>query len=182
MSYWTHITGWLEVVPMGRTQEEKEYILKTVLNHLPVVQGSEEDMYVHIIQAGGHNSICSCDEYGYSTNNLKDVFAKNPRRSRNHGWLQTQDYYYLFVEGSLRDRTFDDTYRQFIKWLTRLAKRVRVKETDVLICADKGLRIDTDLFSDIFEEPTWSQCKEEIKYIFPYEDYDFNWCEHLMWE
>lgn len=59
MSCWSYITGWVQVQPMGRTQEEKDYILKTVLNHLPVVQGSEEDMYVHIIKAGGYDMSCS---------------------------------------------------------------------------------------------------------------------------
>lgn len=53
MSEWTYCEGYIEVTPFGRTQEEKEFILKTILNHLPIVDGSEEPMYTHIIKAGG---------------------------------------------------------------------------------------------------------------------------------
>ena len=48
MSNWTYVMGQIIVAPMGRTQNEKEYILKTVLDHLPLVTGSEEDMQVYI--------------------------------------------------------------------------------------------------------------------------------------
>ena len=41
MSYWTHINGVIDVSPMGRTPAEQRYILETVLNHLPIVSGSE---------------------------------------------------------------------------------------------------------------------------------------------
>ena len=60
MSWWTYINGTITVEPMGRTQAEKRYILETVLNHLPIVTGSERDMEVHIIQKDGHNSSSSC--------------------------------------------------------------------------------------------------------------------------
>ena len=33
MSMWTHITGAIRVNAIGRTQAEKEYILKTILDH-----------------------------------------------------------------------------------------------------------------------------------------------------
>ena len=62
MSWWTYINGTIEVRPMGRTQAEKRYILETVLNHLPLVTGSERDMNVYIIQENGTNSSSSCDE------------------------------------------------------------------------------------------------------------------------
>lgn len=70
MSYWTYVNGTITVSPMGRTQAEKEYILKTVLNHLPLVTGSERDMNVYIIQKNGSNTCSSCDEFGEVTNNL----------------------------------------------------------------------------------------------------------------
>ena len=43
MSWWTYINGTITVSPMGRTQAEKRYILETVLDHLPLVTGSERD-------------------------------------------------------------------------------------------------------------------------------------------
>lgn len=180
MSRWTYVTGWVLVNPLGRTQEEMEYVLKSVLNHLPVVTGSEEDMYVHIIRAGGHNCSSSHDEYNEWTNNLTDECGK---KSRLGGWLQTQDNYYLFIEGHFRDTLFDETYRQFIKWLIRLAKRVRVCDADVLVSGDwdsRSERINAEFFDDIWELPSWSTWRDK-KYIYPYEDYDTNWCEHLLW-
>ena len=50
MSYWTYVNGNIIVSPMGRTQAEKRYILETVLDHLPLVTGSEKNMNVYIIQ------------------------------------------------------------------------------------------------------------------------------------
>lgn len=64
MSSWTYIQGTITVSPIGRTQAEKRYILDTVLAHLPIVSGSEKDMDVYVIQKNGHNSSCSCDEFG----------------------------------------------------------------------------------------------------------------------
>ena len=128
MSYWTYINGTIIVRPMGRTQPEKRYILETVLNHLPRVTGSEGDMNVYIIQKNGHNSSCSCDEFGEVTNNLLDRYGY---KSRSRGWLQTQDEYILVVNAALRDREFEQTYREFMKWFVRLCKRVGCE--DVLV-------------------------------------------------
>jgi hypothetical protein len=49
-------------VPKGTSQEEKEYILKNTLNHLPVVDGSEGKMQVCINQKDGFSS---CTLKGY---------------------------------------------------------------------------------------------------------------------
>lgn len=53
MSSWTYVHGTIVVSPLGRTQHEKRYILETVLDHLPVVTGSERDMEVYVIQKEG---------------------------------------------------------------------------------------------------------------------------------
>lgn len=50
MSSWTYVHGTIVASPPGRTQHEKRYILETVLDHLPVVTGSERDMEVYVIQ------------------------------------------------------------------------------------------------------------------------------------
>ena len=177
MSYWTHITGTITVAPMGRTQAEKRYILETVLEHLPLVTGSERDMNVHIVQKANTNSSCSCDEFGMTTNNLKDWYGHSNRR---RGWLNTQDEYIIVVEGDFRDRLFDDTYREFIKWLCRLAKRVDVCGVLVNIdSSDKGSRIICEIgkydnaFAKMFEYPSWSYANK---------DKSINWCEYLMWD
>ena len=107
MSFWTYVNGTVIVSPMGRTQAEKRYILETALNHLPLVTGSEKGMNAYIIQKNGHNSSSSCDEFGYVTNNLVDRYGN---KSRKCGWMRTQDEYILVVEGSLRDRMFNQTF------------------------------------------------------------------------
>lgn len=175
MSYWTHINGTITVCPLGRTQAEKRYILETVLNHLPLVTGSERDMDVHIVQKAGHNSSLSCDEYGEHTNNLIDQYG---RKSKN-GWLRCQDEYIIVIEGNFRDRMMKQTYREFIKWICRLSKRVMVHQCLIRIDADYETSIlinEKDEYSNkfykMFERPSWSQDS----------DGEPTWCEHLMWE
>lgn len=174
MSFWTYINGTIAVSPLGRTQAEKRYILNTVLSHLPIVSGSERDMDVYVIQKNGHNCSSSCDEFGEVTNNLVDRYG---RKSRKRGWLETQDEYILVVNASLRCREFEETYREFMKWLCRLAKRVMVHEILVSI---KGYGVsniiqdkDYGVFYEMFEDPSWCS-KTGMD--------EPNWCEYLMWD
>lgn len=156
---------------MGRTQAEKRYILDTVLEHLPLVTGSEKDMDVYVIQKNGYNSSCSCDEFGQVTNNLVDSYGN---KSRNRGWLRTQDEYILVVNGSFRDKKFEETFKEFQKWLCRLAKRINIEDVLVEI---KGyeesaiIKNANDVYKKMFENPTW--CND---------DGEPNWCEFMMWD
>lgn len=182
MSYWTYVNGIVRVSPMGRTQAEKRYILETVLEHLPLVTGSERDMNVHIVQRSGTNESCSCDEFGETTNNLVDHFGQ---KSQSRGWLRVQREYILVVEGALRDRMFEQTYKEFQKWLCRLAKRIDVDDVLVEVTGygkssiirnpeirKKGIW-DT-AYGQMFEKPTWCQNDKEFR--------EPNWCEYLMWD
>lgn len=160
MSYWTYITGVITVHPMGRTQPEKRYILDTVLEHLPKVTGSEEDMHIHVVQRAGYNHWSSHDEFG--------------------AWIPHQDYkmqdeYFLIIEASLRDRTFDETKLELNKWLNRLAKRVGVEEILVRLEAYNRELIISDAkpYSEMFEWPSWSSANG---------DGEPTWCEYLMWD
>lgn len=180
MSWWTYINGTVTVRPMGRTQAEKRYVLDTVLEHLPLVTGSEKDMNVYVIQKNGYNSSCSCDEFGRVTNNLIDNYGD---KSRSRGWLRTQDEYILVVDGAFRDRMFDQTYREFMKWLCRLAKRIGVE--DVLVEVTdyekstliRNTKIQRDKYSwqksfdQLYEEPSWCNGDGEL-----------NWCEYLLYD
>lgn len=168
MSFWTSINGIITVSPMGRTQAEKTYILQTVLDHLPVVNGSERDMNVYMIQKNGGSSISSCDEFGFDTNNLIDDYGQ---KSRNYGWLRCQDEDILVVNGDFRDRMFDETLSEFNKWLCRLAKRISIEDIMVKIKGyDKELLIDnSEPYKQMFESPSWLEEGTE------------NWCEYLMW-
>lgn len=179
MSFWTYIQGTITVSPMGRTQPEKRYILETVLNHLPRVTGSEGDMNVYIIQKNGYNSSCSCDEFGEMTNNLIDWHGN---KSRSRGMLRTQDEYILIVDAALRDREFEQTYREFVKWLVRLCKRVGCEDVLVEIKGyDKSTVIKDrniqrkkysfkSVFDGLFENPSWCNDIGEV-----------NWTEFMMW-
>lgn len=179
MSYWTYIQGTITVSPIGRTQAQKRYILDTVLSHLPIVSGSEKDMDVYVIQKNGHNSSCSHDEFGERTNNLTDWYGD---RRRNRGMLRTQDEYILVVDAALRDREFDKTYREFIKWLVRLGKRVMIDHILVKISGYNKSTIIKDycvknekyswqnVFNNLFENPSWMN-----------DDGEVNWCEYMLY-
>lgn len=169
MSYWTYINGTITVEPMGRTQAEKRYILDTVLEHLPIVTGSEMDMNVYVIQKDGYNSSSSCDEFGQVTNNLR-------RRMYSNGWMQIQSEYILVVDAALRDRTYEDTYIEFQKWLCRLSKRVEVINLLVKVNGYEKSEIITNknnVYSKMFEWPAWTGLDK---------DNSPNWCEYLMWD
>lgn len=180
MSMWTYVNGTITVNPMGRTNEEKEYILKTVLNHLPLVTGSEEDMNIYIIPKKGYNSSCSTDEFGEKTNNLTDSYG---RKNRDRGYLQVQDEYIIVVNGALRDREFEQTYREFIKWIVRLGKRISIENILVeikgyeksSIIKNRNIQNKREswksVFDGLFEDPSWSN-----------DDGKVNWTEFMMWD
>lgn len=170
MSYWTHIRGSIEVDVNGRTQAEIEYILKTVLEHLPRVQGSEGDMEIHIVKHDGHNSSTSCDEYGQHTNNLID-FRYGYKTNKN-GWLQTQSNYTLTIIGDLRDKHFKETYKEFMRWLIRLSKRLFIQDVLIRITDSIKSTIIDDDFSQFYEYPSWSCGNENSEPA---------WWEHLCW-
>lgn len=172
MSFWTYINGTINVSPMGRTQAEMRYILDTVLAHLPGVTGSEGDMKIHIIESAYENSSSSHDEFDMMTDNLIDRYGC---RNRERGWMRLHDEYIIVVEASLRDRMFEETYREFQNWLCRLAKRVHVHKVLVEIKGyDKSEIINDDYYGkyyEMFESPSWCNDSGEP-----------NWCEYLMWK
>ena len=173
MSWWTYVTGSIRVSVPGRSQPEIQYILDTVLEHLPRVTGSEEDMHVHAIREHGFRSSCSCDEFGMRTNNLLDMDGYKTSRG---GWMQTQDHYIIAVEGYLRDRYLHETKAEFMKWICRLAKRLIVEDVLVRIWDfDSEFIInEKDKFHDMWEHPSWSSATDATG--------EPAWWEHLMWE
>ena len=169
MSWWTYVRGTIYVDVPGRTQPEIEYILKTVLDHLPVVTGSENDMEVHFVKRAFYSCSSSCDEFGMRTNNLKDDYGSHSRR---HGMLDVQSQYILVLDGSLRDREFEETKREFIKWLCRLSKRLFIADIMVEISSYKKSWVikDTRGFCDMHESPSWA------------DEGSIAWWEYLMWD
>lgn len=157
MSWWTYINGTITVYPMGRTQAEKRYILETILSHLPKVTGSEKNMYVHIVQKIGYNSSNFWDEFEIPSD--KEI--------------KTQDYYILVFEASLRDRTFKETFKEFNKFLNRLAKRVLIENILVSVkdFSKEFVFKNEKPYSEMYEWPSWSNDTGEPA-----------WWEYLMWD
>lgn len=151
MSMWTYINGTITVNAIGRTQAEKEYILRTVLDHLPLVTGSEEDMNVYLIQANGHDCSSSVDEFENSSNQLVDSYGAH---NQKHGRFKTQSEYIIVVDGALRDRMFDTTFAEFNKWLCRLAKRALIDKVLVELTGGDTTYVFNDhsgIYRDMFE-------------------------------
>jgi hypothetical protein len=156
MSIWSYVHGAIEVEPRGRTQAEKEYILKTVLSHLPRVNGSEEPMRVYINETKGYNVSCNHDEFLNSSN----LGTGYPRK------FETQSVYLVTILGYLRDVEYDEAIRMFTAWMCRFSKRILIEDCIVKIeCEDKQ-KIFTNnnrVYTDMFE----------------YED---SWTDYLMWD
>ena len=170
MSFWTYVRGYIKVYCVGRTQPEIEYILKSVLDHMPRITGSEGDVVVHIVKEDGESSSSSYDEYYDCTNNLVNSYGD---KSYKNGWLETQSNFYLFLEGSLRDRQFEQTYRETMKFLCRLAKRIDVRDILIKVQGYQQSVIidDAKPFDEMYENPSWCNDTHEPA-----------WWEHLMWK
>ena len=122
MSSWTHVKGVVEVDVPGVTQAETRYVLDTVLAHLPKVTGSESDMSVYVVQESGCNCAMCTDEFGQFSN----LLAGQSGGQGHSGWLEMQSCYMIVLDGDLRDKEFDETKRELMKFLCRLAKRLPV--------------------------------------------------------
>ena len=144
MSMWTYVRGLIEIGAPGRTQAEKDYILQTVINHLPKVTGSEYGMNIYTIRANGHNHWSNRDEL-----------------DRLNCDFKTQSKYFLVLDGSLRDRRYADTLKELNKFLNRLAKRLPVHSMYVQVYTYDRSHIHTftnenDYYGKMFEsEHPW---------------------------
>lgn len=173
MSMWTYISGTITVDAIGRTQAEKEYILRTILDHLPLVTGSEGDLSVYLIKANGHDCSSSVDEFENRSNQLTNSYGAHDQKN---GWLKTQSKYIIVVDGSLRNRMFDTTFAEFNKWLCRLAKRVQIDKVLVELTGENKIYVFTDndnVYRNMFEYPSWSCLNDGGEPA---------WWEYLYWQ
>ena len=151
MSRWTYIVGNVTVRMSEKTDEQAEYILKTVLKHLPKVCGSEGDMEVKVVNSDMITGWSSHDEFEAWTD--------------KEGHYEHQEFN-IVINAYLRDTYFDETYRAFVKWLTRLAKRIRIDNGCVKISdgwKDNIVMIDCDPFYNLYELGK------------------NNWCNYMRW-
>ena len=173
MSYWTHILGTVTIDPMGETQAEKRYMVETALAHLPLVTGTEDNMFTHVIQRGGINEWHSHDEFSQYSQQAQKRFSKRG--------IEVQSEYIIVVEGDLRDRKQNETVREFTNWLCRLSKRIMVEGVTVSISSsDKDtpciITDENGMFHDMYEKPSW--CRKDKSQ--PPDSY--NWCEYLLFD
>lgn len=167
---WSHINGTITIMPFGRSQAEKRYVLDTVLAHLPKIKSEEGEMNIYTIQKNGFDSYTSTDEFGQFTNlgNSAQGFGSC------YGY-ETQNYYIIVVDGYLRYKEYGDTLREFTKWLCRLSKRIIVTDIFVKVSADEKRYVfdNYEPFEDMFENFSWTNEKTSDT---P------NWCEFMLWD
>lgn len=142
MGMWTYVRGLIEIGAPGRTQAEKDYILQTVIDHLPKITGSERNMDIHTVRAYGHDTWSNRDEL----DNLDLDF-------------KTQSRYFLLLDGGLRDRWYADTFKELNKFLNRLAKRLIVNSAYVQLndyCSSYTFTNKNNCYSHMFDnENPW---------------------------
>lgn len=149
MSNWTTVSGVIEVDTYAGTTHKARYITECVINHLPRISGSEGDVDIFINQPSNYNLSSSCDELCAETNLMeKDYYG-----FRQHK-VQTKTI--ITVQGHLRDTYSNEIYRQVVKWLTRLSKRLHVCSVHLYV-ADyyKDYRLDNPQWVIDMPEDDW---------------------------
>lgn len=150
MSNWTYVRGLIELDVPGRTQAEIDYILQTVVDHLPKVTGSEGNMDIHIDRACGYNTWQNFDEF---YNRVEDFKA--------------QSRYFLVLDGNLRNRCYEETFKELNKFLNRLAKRIYIESMYVNLLGtfpqSHMFTNENDCYGNMFDSKN-------------------PWYDYLMWE
>lgn len=174
MSTYFRINGVVTVKPKGRTQAEKQYVLETVLQHLPLVTGIDTKMNVHIVPCySGGKSDFNLDEFGKATDNIypwkeRAFVAVGDAYNLVQSEKPIFDSYTLVLDAALWFIDYDKGCREFQKWLCRLAKRVLVNTVVVALFADDSAQ------SMVLSE-------YDNVYVDMFED-EQNWCDFLLWK
>ncbi len=155
MSHWSTITGTLTIeVFTGQTQPEINYILQSVLQSLPDVNPSlhtkpipyplEAHFDIFLNNPSLNRSSCTHDDNliyaGHSSYNLenKNRFVPNYNKYQNSAkMIETCTTYILTVNGLFRDAFFENTLKDFTKWLLRLSRKIYVNDMCIKIEGDR---------------------------------------------
>lgn len=123
MDIWTNIRGTIYCSPAGATPEEQEYILKTVLRHLPKVnpyKTRRDNMFeTYINRINQPQGFRPWDEFGNDSNltDYDDYCYK----------AFSCDYSFVItLYGMFRSDNQSDVLKRFEKWLCRFSKRILV--------------------------------------------------------
>lgn len=117
MSKWVQIIGTIEVNTFASSDAESIFIAQTVVNHLPKITGSENDVEYYLTLKKGHNTSSSWDEFDVPSN------LYNNSCFHRH---EIQTRVLITLRGSLRDRELKETLRETTKTLNRLSSRLWV--------------------------------------------------------
>lgn len=154
MSTHVTITGAIIVDTLATTTHEALFLANTVADALPRITGSERDARVYPVVLEGAN--CSSDT---------DAFNRRSDRGENgrggNDWFDSQTRVLLAVHGDLRDRVVEDTVRETVRFLTRLARRFCIDECSVTVRGHS--RTDPDGKSVTIADPAW------LRYLRPAE-------------
>lgn len=150
MGLWTCIHGVLTVNPFGCTVAEQEYVLKTVLEHQPMIWQDGGLMDVHVNRRSIGNCYSTCDRFGNRTDLLYTCSG---------GCFERSTDFFITLDARIDDVL---SCSEFMHWLCRLAKRVLVKDVLVRLQNDLGmnvtldhLRLTTDVFEEMYDSGAW---------------------------
>lgn len=167
MSHWIYVKGMIEVSCLAFSNPQVRYIIESVLEHLPVVSGSEGNMRIHTVYGTYTGCSSSHNEFGEWMRYRKDADCD--------GWYEMDNGCFLVIDGALRDRDFKETLLEFNKWMNRLAKRLLVSEIMVKISDHYGKEIliqNSEPYSAMYEPFSWEKESQGVP----------AWTEYLFWE
>lgn len=106
MSHWTYVKGMIEVSCLAFSNPQVRYIIESVLEHLPVVSGSEGNMRIHTVYGTYTGCSSSHNEFGEWMRYRKDADCD--------GWYEMDNGCFLVIDGALRDRVLKKHFSNLI--------------------------------------------------------------------
>lgn len=110
MSRWTHILGAIKIEGRYLTKKANIRHIEQVIKSAPKVTGSENDMSV-IFQNTGISNMSICAK------SIKNYYTE----------------YIITVYGNLRDRSLEQTHKEFFEFMDYLSKNVLVFDFNITI-------------------------------------------------
>lgn len=159
---WTSIRGMVEILPPHMEDDnEAEFILKTVLEHLPTIGECGTCAELHLVKKKDSSGSCSHNRFGVDMRYapVKRLGFKEDTDYDMRVW-KTSHRYFVIISGDFRGTNAEEIFRQTIKFLNRLCKRTGgdPMSTMITIEDDFGNRkvIDEYHGTGWFSEEAWT--------------------------
>lgn len=123
MSKWTNVTGIIKANTYCGSSAKSLYYAQDTIDHLPRITGSEGSASVHVMLADGYNVISNMDNWGQRAN----------LGNGNNGDYEYQSRVLITIDGSLRDRDFNQTLRETSRCLFRLGRHMPIDRMLVMV-------------------------------------------------